>query len=265
MPSVQTTSSFSAAVAKSTPQWYVMRAYKCENKAETALCGAGWRDCADASPTGAKDGLWFFIPKQQVIRVYHGVKTKRLVPAIPSLVFLHASQEDIVRFKKQHNFLQFVMRRRTYSQKLERSHPLQTRGGNINPGANPKAGLFAGRFAEGSPKTIGTSATGASSPTDGKSKTNLAIPESDYLIVPERQMDDFIRMVSQREQEVTYYTPDEINMEKGARVRIHGGNFDGVEGVFMRVQGKRNRRLVIKIEGIIAVSVEVNPDLVEVI
>lgn len=51
----------------------------------------------------------YFIPKCYAVRVYHGVKSKRLVPVIPNLVFVHASRTQITDFKKRYNFLQFVM------------------------------------------------------------------------------------------------------------------------------------------------------------
>ena len=49
------------------------------------------------------------------------------------------------------------------------------------------------------------------------------------------------------------------------RVCIHGGKFDKVKGMFVRVQGKRNRRVVVLLEGVMAVSAEVHPDLIEVL
>ncbi len=170
-------------------RWYVMRAYKSENKAESILSG--------------ENGLDYFIPKQYAVRVYHGVKSRRLVPVIPSLVFVHASQEEIVEFKKQYNFLQFIIWEK-----------------NSGP---------------------------------------------EYLIVPDKQMEDFIRVASVDAETTSYYKPEEINIEKGTRVLIHGGQLDGVTGIFMQVKGKRNRRLVVMLEGLIAVAAEVQPDLVEVL
>lgn len=170
-------------------RWFVMSAYKNEKKAEEKLSG--------------KDGLEYFIPKCYAVRVYHGVKSKRLVPVIPNLVFVHASRKQITDFKKYHNFLQFVT--------WEKSTGLE------------------------------------------------------YLVVPDEQMESFITMASQYEETTVYYKPEEINIRKGTRVCIHGGKFDGVKGVFMRVQGKRNRRVVVMLEGVMAVSAEVHPDLIEVI
>lgn len=168
-------------------QWFVMRAYKCEKLAEEKLSG--------------KDGLEYFIPKHYVVRIYHGIKSKRLVPVIPSLVFVYARHDQIVDFKKRHNFLQFAMWEKRIGQ--------------------------------------------------------------EYIIVPDDQMDSFIKVASQYENNVTFYKPNEVDLKKGTRVRIHGGKLDGVEGTFVRVQGKRNRRVVVQLDGIMAVATEVHPDLIE--
>lgn len=169
--------------------WYVMRAYKNEAKAEEALSG--------------EYGLPFFIPKQYVIRTYHGKKTRVLVPVIASLVFVHASRNELNEFKLRYPFLQYVMLRRS---------------------------------------------TGM-----------------EYMKVPEKEMDNFIRVATQTEESLTYYQSEEINFKPGARIRMIGGPFDGTEGYFVKVQGKRNRRLVVKLDGLMAISAEVEPDFVQVV
>jgi transcription antitermination factor NusG len=87
----------------------------------------------------------------------------------------------------------------------------------------------------------------------------------EYIVVPDEQMESFMKIASHYEENTVYYKPEEINIRKGTRVCIHGGKFDGVRGVFMRVQGKRNRRVVVMLEGIIAVAAEVHPDLIEIL
>mgnify|MGYP007054482240 CR=1 FL=1 len=52
-------------------QWFAMSAYKTRKRRKKMLKG--------------KDGLEYFIPKHYAVRVYHGVKSKRLVPVIPNL------------------------------------------------------------------------------------------------------------------------------------------------------------------------------------
>ena len=73
-----------------TVRWFVMRAYKSEKKAEEKLKG--------------RDGLEYFIPKCYAVRIYHGVKSKRLVPVIPSLVFVHASTYRLRNLKSAITF-----------------------------------------------------------------------------------------------------------------------------------------------------------------
>ena len=87
----------------------------------------------------------------------------------------------------------------------------------------------------------------------------------EYLVVPDDQMESFIKVSSQYGENISYYNPDELDLRKGCRVRIHGGKLNGVTGVFMQVQGKRNRRVVVLLEGVMAVAAEVHPDLIEVI
>ena len=58
----------------------------------------------------------------------------------------------------------------------------------------------------------------------------------------------------------------EIQLEKGERVRVHGGAFDMVEGVLLKVKGKRSKRVVIKIPGVTAIAASyIEPDLIEIL
>ena len=60
--------------------------------------------------------------------------------------------------------------------------------------------------------------------------------------------------------------PDEVNLRKGTKVRITGGQFEGYEGVFVKVKGSRDRRVVISLQGILALAMAtLSPDLIEVI
>ena len=86
------------------------------------------------------------------------------------------------------------------------------------------------------------------------------------IIVRDSEMQQFIRVVENYEEEVNYFCPEEINISKGTRVRIIGGSFDGVEGVFMKVKGKRSKRVVVMLDKLLAVVMaEVKSDLIEVI
>lgn len=168
--------------------WYVMRAYKSEAKAEKKL---------------TEYGLCFFIPKHYIVCKCHKETIRRLVPLIPSLLFIRASHEDILRFKQKCNFLQFAMWK----------------------------------------KSTGT----------------------EYIIVPDRQMESFIKVASQYDENLIYYKPSEINLEKGIKVRIIGGLFDGVECIFLKQKNSKSGRIVVMLEGLLGVSVEINPDFIQIL
>ena len=171
-------------------KWYVMRAYKNEKKAEELLSG--------------NNGLKYFIPKRQILRTRNGRKIICTEPVIHSLVFVFASQKQIVNFKRYIcNDLQFVSWKR--------------------------------------------------------------YDNTSYLTIPANQMDDFIRMCTQKEQEVTFYTPDEIPLKKGQKVRVHGGIFDKMEGILVKTYKKRNKQLAVIIPDILAASANVDPDYLEFI
>lgn len=87
------------------------------------------------------------------------------------------------------------------------------------------------------------------------------------IIVPEKDMAQFIAVTNARMEEITYLQPDEIDIEKGTRVRIHGGSFNGAEGIFVKIKGKRNKRVVVLIEGLAAVAInaELSPEIIEIL
>ena len=86
------------------------------------------------------------------------------------------------------------------------------------------------------------------------------------IVVPDAQMEQFIRVSRTGDDGLVYLKPEEINLDKGTRVRILGGVFDGVEGLFLKVKGRRSRRVVGLVDHVSAVAVsEVSPDLIEVL
>lgn len=74
------------------------------------------------------------------------------------------------------------------------------------------------------------------------------------IVVPEVQMNDFIAVSSTCDERLRYFSPEELNLSRGSRVRITGGDFEGLEGTFMRVTGSRDRRVVISIPGVMSVA-----------
>ena len=83
-----------------------------------------------------------------------------------------------------------------------------------------------------------------------------------FHVVPDRQMSSFIAVAGAYDEQVVYLDSQVVSLREGDRVRITGGVFAGVEGVFLRVKG--DRRVVVSIEGVMAVATAfVHPSLIE--
>lgn len=171
-------------------QWFAMRAtYKRELVAKDYLAGKG---------------IEVFVPMKRVVKEVRGIKRKLTVPAINSLIFVHARKEELQEAKFGVDYLQYLTR------KLD---------GRIIP-----------------------------------------------IIVPDRQMEQFRAVVEDDTIDKTFYAPGELNMASGTKVRVHGGPMDGVEGLLVKIKGKKARQFTMAVEGTIALSTNVeNFHLVEVV
>ena len=85
----------------------------------------------------------------------------------------------------------------------------------------------------------------------------------DFLTVPNHDMENFIAFIEKAGEHVTYFRPEEISLQEGDKIRIKGGLYDGREGIIMRIKGKRNKHLVVQIQGVLIAAVELTPDFVE--
>ncbi|MCI7357681.1 MAG: UpxY family transcription antiterminator [Parabacteroides sp.] len=84
------------------------------------------------------------------------------------------------------------------------------------------------------------------------------------IVIPDKEMKRFIAVTGSYDEQLLYFKPEEVNWQKGTRVRIVGGEFEGMEGTFIKVKGARDRRVVICIQGLMAVAMAtIHPDLIE--
>lgn len=82
------------------------------------------------------------------------------------------------------------------------------------------------------------------------------------LIVPEREMQNFIAVAGTQDEQLLYLPISEVAYKKGDRVRITGGIFEGVEGEIIRLRG--DRRLVVRIPGLMAIATAfIHPSLLQ--
>jgi transcription antitermination factor NusG len=75
------------------------------------------------------------------------------------------------------------------------------------------------------------------------------------IVVPDHQMEQFITVCNTYNDKLVYLNPEEVNLDKGTPVKIIGGMFDGIEGTFVKIEGVRNRRVVLLVPGIAAVVI----------
>ncbi len=87
----------------------------------------------------------------------------------------------------------------------------------------------------------------------------------DPMVVREVEMQRFIQAVNTTDTP-RYYQPGEITPAMyGRQVRIVGGPLDGYEGRLLSVRGARTRRLIVELPALLSVSVEVNPEYIQLL
>lgn len=77
------------------------------------------------------------------------------------------------------------------------------------------------------------------------------------MTVADREMENFMRVASKTDDSVMFLDESVIVGKAGARVRIMGGPFEGVEGILRRV--KRCKRVVVELEGVASVAIAYVP------
>lgn len=91
--------------------------------------------------------------------------------------------------------------------------------------------------------------------TDG----DISVP----IIVPTQQMEQFIDAVTHNLDKIIYVDLTKVCIDKGTKVRITDGKFKGYEGELERIKGKRDRRVCVRVEGIVAYKFDVEAEFIE--
>lgn len=81
--------------------------------------------------------------------------------------------------------------------------------------------------------------------------------EGNYIIVPNKQMEDFIKVSELPEEELIPIDITEGTKLTGQKVKIIDGKLTGVEGRIMRLQG--NKKVVVYIEDLLATAISFIP------
>ncbi len=82
------------------------------------------------------------------------------------------------------------------------------------------------------------------------------------MVVRNKDMDRFMAAVNSTQSPV-FYSPEEITPDMvGSKVRIIGGPLDGYEVSLLKIRGSRKKHIFVDLPGVVAVSVEVEPDFI---
>ena len=81
------------------------------------------------------------------------------------------------------------------------------------------------------------------------------------VIVPRNQMLNFIAVAGNQKERVQFLDVEKLDWEAGQRVRIIGGTFAGVEGIYLRTTKKHERRVVVKLDVLAAVATTASPSV----
>lgn len=73
--------------------------------------------------------------------------------------------------------------------------------------------------------------------------------------VPTEQMEEFIAVCNEMGDDAEILSGEEAHFTIGERVAIINGSLKGHEGLLVKIEGKRTKRFVVAIDGVIAVSV----------
>ncbi len=89
---------------------------------------------------------------------------------------------------------------------------------------------------------------------------------TDYRYVPDDEMTQFMRIAQAYEHAVPCFSPSEIDLEQGDRVRIVGGQFSGVEGVLLSQKGRDGGRVIVRITDMLAVeTLDIAPQYLQIV
>lgn len=150
-----------------------------------------------------RDSLTCFVPLRYVIKDIKGVRKRLMLPAIPGLIFIQGSLDNLKEAVSGRKY-GLYLRKSTFSNK------------------------------------------------------------QDYLTISNHDMENFMAVAEKAGENITYFTPGEIKLQPGDKIRINGGAFDGREGIIQRIKGKRKKQFIVSIPGVVYAAVELEPEMVEI-
>ncbi len=73
--------------------------------------------------------------------------------------------------------------------------------------------------------------------------------------VPAQQMEAFIAVCNEIDESAELLSGEDAHFEVGERVEVVNGSFKGHQGLLVKIEGKRSKRFVVAVDGVVAVVV----------
>ena len=89
--------------------------------------------------------------------------------------------------------------------------------------------------------------------------------QGEPIVVPEKEMTQFIGAVKATDNPKFYSAEEISSLMCGRNIRMIGGVLNGYEGKLQTVRGSKTKHLVIVLSSLMAVSVDINDEFVEVL
>lgn len=93
-----------------------------------------------------------------------------------------------------------------------------------------------------------------------REKGEIVSPDNIWLTVPKSQMHSLMIVVQGYEEEMTFATPEDQQLEKGDKVRVVAGQFKGAEGILITNQGSTKGKVFIAITNAFGAMTTTIPD-----
>lgn len=83
------------------------------------------------------------------------------------------------------------------------------------------------------------------------------------IIIKDNDMVSFQRLNNVQGSDLTYYSPEQLHIEKGSIVKIMEGPFEGITGTVQRLPGKRGQYLIVSLPNVAIAAVSIKPKYIQ--
>ena len=87
--------------------------------------------------------------------------------------------------------------------------------------------------------------------------------KTEDIIIKDNDMVSFQRLNNVQGSDLTYYRPEQLHIEKGSKVKIMEGPFEGITGTVQKLPGKRGQYLIVSLPNVAIAAVSIKPKYIQ--